>query len=295
MIQDLLEKAIKSRIEEDKSDQIGPLSSSNALLHDGYNFISEDSSHCPRYAMLRRIANIQEDKSEASFISNMHGRTFEQVLRDLLYTGFDKKPPTELFHEEEALIEYKDEDGNIVLTARPDEVGFIADRKIALEVKTIQSNNTAYGVFIKEKPKMGALLQVAINMSGHECKEGYILYCASNWFSGFAGKTRWKVNPSFKIYSIVVKNDLFYCENKPTIVSLDDILRGAFKFQECKFKDILPAKPLWRDIHGDVAKYEGCEYCFAKEKCLKADAENMTKLSEFFNLFKEDDNAVISE
>lgn len=290
-LSELLENTIKQQIESEKTSQIGPLSGSNALVFNDLFFAAQSSSHCPRIALLRRVGDIQEPKEIKSYISNNHGRLFEDLLRTIMSLN----PSIEFKEEEDALIEFKDSNDHLLLTARPDKLMRVDGKIFPIEVKTIQSNNTAYQVFIKNRPTLDALIQLSIYMYGHDCDEGYILYAASNWFGGFAGKTRWKVEPSFKIFTVKRKEDELYIDDKCTIVNLEFLMKGCLKFDEFKSTNELPPRPIWVDVYGEPAKYTGCEYCFAKEKCDQFDGDNNRNLTEFFNSFKGDTNDITAQ
>jgi hypothetical protein len=283
-LKQILENKIKIKINAEKSSQIAALSGSNALLYDGFNFESESSDHCPRVALMRRVANIQEEKDIKSFISNNHGRTFEDFLRNVLSIESDDN--LQIMEEEEVEVKLEDDYGNLLLTARPDKFIKYNDNIYPVEVKTIQSNSTAYYVFIKNKPKLGALIQIAIYLIGHNKKEGFILYCASNWFSGFAGKTRWKVDPQIKTFKIELINGDIYCDGIVTIVSYEKIIHGSYKFLDLQTTNTLPNRPVFLDSIGEPASYSGCAYCFASDTCDVADSEGLN-LKEFFSKFKE--------
>lgn len=280
----ILENKMEMQIKKETSNQIAALSGSNALLYDGFTFESESSDHCPRVALLRRASNLQEKKDIKGFISNNHGRTFEDFLRKILSVETDDK--LEIMEEEEVEVKLEDDKGNLLLSARPDKVIKYAGEIYPVEVKTIQSNSTAYYVFIKNKPKLGALIQIAIYLIGHKKNVGYILYCASNWFAGFAGKTRWKVDPQIKTFKIELKDGDIYCDGIKTIVSYDKIIHGAYKFLEFKQTNALPNRPVFLDSIGESAAYSGCEYCFASEVCDAADTQDFN-LMDFFNRIKE--------
>lgn len=280
----ILEKKIKKQINLEKINQIAPLSGSNTLLYDGFNFESEGSDHCPRVALMRRVGGLQEQKDIKGFISNNHGRTFEDFLRKIL--AIETEDKLEIVEEEEAEIKLEDTKGELLLTARPDKVIKFQDKIYPIEVKTIQSNSTAYYVFIKEKPKLGALIQIAIYLIGHNLEEGFILYCASNWFSGFAGKTRWKVDPQMKTFRIQLVDGDIYCNGIKTIVNYNKIIQGSYKFLELKTTNTLPNRPVFLDSLGEEVNYSGCEYCFASDACDVADVQDFN-LIEFFTRIKE--------
>lgn len=286
----VLEDRVKQRIKNENSSQIGPLSGSNALLFDDYHFESEGPDHCPRFALLRRAGNIQEEKSIKSFISNNHGRTFEDFLKTVLNVEIHNEN-FEFLEEEEVEVKLEDEYGNTILTARPDKVIKYKNSIYPIEIKTIQSNSTAYSVFIKNKPKLGALIQIAIYLIGHQLTKGFVLYCASNWFGGFAGRTRWKVEPSFKVFEIELLNGDIYCNKVKTIVNYNKIIKGCYRFIDSQNKNELPPRPVWVDVEGGGSDYVGCTYCFACNACDYADA-NLSSLTDFFDKTKELKNEV---
>lgn len=276
MIKALLEDCIKESIKDSTEDQRGCLTGSNALLWDKC-FVAESSDNCARIALLRRVANIQEPKSVKSFISNNHGRTFEDFLRVILSV---KNNDIQWVEEEEAQVILEDSNGRVLITARPDKVCRYKGQVFPIEVKTVQSNTTAYSIFIKNKPKLGALLQLAIYMHGHNLNTGYLLYCASNWFSGFAGKgNRWSVEPSFKVFTAEWKESVLFCDGIETVITVNKILNGCYEFLNCKENNILPEIPIWKDYKGETAAYDGCSYCFMKDVCL---AERTLTLNQFF-------------
>jgi hypothetical protein len=278
-LEELLTQAIQLRIEEEKKPQQGNLSGSNALLFDDYNFEAEKSDNCPRLALARRCAGIESPRTIESWISNSHGRTFEELLRVILRTQ-----DIQFKEEEEVEVSFKNENDELLLTARPDKLIFKDGKKYPVEVKTIQSGNTAYYVFIKERPQLAALIQIAVYMLGHQLKKGYILYCASNWFFGFAGKgNSWKVTPSFKIFEIEEIDGEFFYNNKKSIVTSEKIFSGAQEYLDLKKNNKFPPKPQWVDALGEIGKYDGCNYCFFKETCKKMEEENETKLDVFLD------------
>lgn len=283
-LKELLESSIKKKIDEEVSDQKGVLSSSNALLWDDLNFQSEDSDHCPRIALMRRVGNIQEDKTIESYISNTHGRTFEEFFRNLLLLNKDIK----FMEEEEVQVHIEDSEANKLLTGRPDKILLYNKEMYPIETKTIQSSTTAYKVFIKEKPKLGALIQLASYMYGHQLTKGFLVYCASNWFSGFSGRTQWKVKPSFKVFEVELKEDSFlYYNGQKSAVSIKKLISGSYRFLRFKDKNILPNRPQWIDVNGDLAQYVGCTYCFAKDICDVYGQAHNHDLNLFFNSVKE--------
>lgn len=279
-LQQGIEFLIKKELENRQNK--GNLTGSNALLFDGFNFEAEKSGNCPRIALLRRGAGIQEPKSIDSWISNNHGRSLEDLLRTILGQNYDGKEPIVFKEEEDALVSFEDENGEILLTARPDKVAYIGGNIYPIEVKTVQSNTTAYYVFIKNRPQLGALIQIAIYMLGNNVKEGIVLYCASNWFYGFAGKTMWKVTPGFKQINVTLEGGDLYFEGEKSIVSAEKIFGGANEFKRCLAYNQLPAKPQWLDASGELAKNSGCNFCFFNSVCEEFDATNNTNLSEFF-------------
>lgn len=284
-LNEILENKIKFIIEKSKENQINALSGSNALLFDGYNFEAESSDNCPRVALLRRFGGIQEEKSIKSYISNTHGRTFEDFFRDVLKINNDDNNILEFMEEEQVQVKIEDDQGNVLLTARPDKIVKFKDILYPIEIKTIQSNSTAYQIFIKEKPKFGALLQLAIYMYGHKLEKGFLLYCASNWFSGFAGKGKqWKVEPSFKIFDVEINKDGFiYYNDIKTVINFDKIIQGSYQFLNYKNTNKIPNRPVWINSVGDPAQYDGCTYCFARETCEFVDENRIESLTEFFN------------
>ena len=276
-----IENEINKKIEKDKFSQIDSLSGSNALLYDGYNFETEDTDHCPRIALLRRSGDIQEKRQVKSFLSNMHGRLFEDLLRNTILSNSSLK----FIQEEEAKITIYDQFNNIILTARPDLIIKYEENNYAVEIKTIQSNRTAYQVFIKDKPKLNALIQLAIYMFGHNIETGYILYATTTWHSGFAGRQKWNVEPQLKVFNIThnKEDDFFYCNGIKTIVSSEKLLHGGIRFLGLIKDDLVPEKPLWRDVYGNTIPYEGCTYCSFKNIC----DGRIDSLKEFFSLSRE--------
>lgn len=281
---EVLVNKIEFFIKNSKENQIKSLSGSNALLFDGYSFEAESSDNCPRLALLRRVGGLQEEKSVKNFISNTHGRTFEDFFRDVLKIDDDKNNVLEFMEEEQVEVKIEDDCGNTLITARPDKIIKYKDTLFPIEIKTIQSNSTAYQVFIKEKPKLGALLQLAIYMYGHKLKKGFLLYCASNWFAGFAGKGKnWKVEPSLKIFDVELKEDNFiYCNTIKSIINIDKIIQGSYEFLNYKNTNKIPNRPIWVNSVGEPAQYDGCTYCFAKDACDFVDQNHEDKLTEFF-------------
>lgn len=288
----ILEDRIKHKISLEKS-QIAPLSGSNALLFDGQIFEAESSDHCPRMALIRRVGDIQE-KNIKGYISNTHGRTFETVLSDLLKTQLNDNDIIEFMEEEEVEVKLEDDLGNILLTARPDKIVKYKDILYPIEVKTIQSNTSAYSVFIKNKPKLGALIQIAIYLIGHNLNKGFLLYCASNWFNGFYGKSRWKVDPSFKTFLIELIDNDIYCNGIKTIVNYNKIIQGSYEFIKHKTDKTIPERPHWVDLGGESISYSGCTYCFASSVCDEADIEGFN-LIDFFKKIKELSNENIEK
>jgi hypothetical protein len=277
----ILENKAKYKISLE-NNQIGTLSGSNALLFDGNVFEAESNDHCPRIALLRRVGGLQEKKEIKSFISNHHGRTFETFLSELLKIETNDNNIIEFMEEEEVEVKLEDDIGNLLLTARPDKIIKYKDILYPVEIKTIQSNTSAYSVFIKNKPKLGALIQIAIYLIGHQLNKGFILYCASNWFNGYYGKTRWKVDPSFKTFEIELIDGDIYCNEVKTIVNYNKIIQGCYKFIEHKNNNTIPERPLWKDLGGEHASYSGCTYCFASAACDEADIVGFN-LIDFFN------------
>lgn len=283
-LEELLLKAINEKIKSEEKRDIGNLSGSNGLLFDDYNFEAERSDNCPRLALARRVIGVKEPRTVASWLSNNHGRTFEDLLRKILSYDFPDKPEITFKEEEEVEVFFKDENDNILLSARPDKVAYINGQKFPIEVKTVQSSTTAYYIFIKERPHVGALIQLAIYMMGHNVKKGYLLYCQSTWFYGFAGRgNSWKIAPGFKIFEIEEINGEFFYNKKKTVVTSEKILKGAREFLNLQNNNKLPSRPIWIDSKGEVAKYGGCAYCFFKETCNKMEEENETKLDVFFD------------
>lgn len=284
-LNNILNAGIENLISEQQTNQLGNLTGSNALL---FNvkisaFEAESNSHCPRVALLRREANVQEPTSQQSFLSNTHGRLFEDLLRSiLLNSGVNG---LEYLEEEEAEIRITDLDGTEILTARPDKILKLYDKILPVEVKTIQSANTAHSVFIENKPKLGALIQLSIYMYGHKVDEGYLLYAASNWFSGynFSNRQKWTINPSIKLFHCELKNNKVYFEGKESLVTIDKILQGVSAYEFHKKINVLPDRPLWKDVYGDPAKFDGCFYCKFNPVCTRYDNLQKIELKEFFN------------
>ncbi len=279
-LESLITEEIKSRV----TSQSGPLSGSNALIYDGYNFESEDSDHCPRMALLRRVGDVQETKPLKTFLSNRHGRAVEELVKSLL----SRDSEIEFMAEEEVEVKLEDTK-NTLLTARPDLIIKYKDEIYPIELKTVQSGSTAFSIFIKEKPKLGALIQLAIYLYGHQKNKGYLLYICSNWFSGYAGKgNRWTVEPSIKVFEVEVKEDgYYYYNNIKSLLNFQKIIQGSYKFLELKEKEILPERPVWLDINGEVPNYKGCTYCFAASACDYMDTMQNTNLMDFFHKAKE--------
>lgn len=278
----LLKEHINTTIHnEDNKSQIGALSGSNALLFDGVDFEAESSDHCPRIALLRRVADIQTKRESKSFISNTHGRLFETFFKNLIQNKFK----LEFKEEEEAEVLIEDDAGNTLLTARPDILfkDVDEDKIYPVECKTIQSSSTAYNIYIKEKPKLGAAIQLAIYMYGHNTEDGFLLYSATTWFSGFVGKTQWKVEPSLKIFDCKLTDGTLYYNDKKSVVTIEKLIKGSYEFLSSKQQNLLPKKPHWIDINGDLAKYDGCSLCPFNSVCERFDASNNTNLKEFFN------------
>ena len=282
-LKELLEDGIYKVIEKEKTSQIGALSGSNALLYDGENFLAENNDHCPRVALLRRVGGIEAPRSVKNFLSNKHGRKFEDLLRDIL--GVDKDISS--IEEEEAEVVLKDEQGNTILTARPDKILNYQGKTYAVEVKTVQSNHNAHQIFIKEKPKLGALTQLAIYMYGHQITEGFLLYAITTWHSGFAGKgNKWTIEPTLKVFEVTEKEDgYFYYNNKKSIVAIDKILQGAHVFLYHKQNNTIPPVPNWVDIEGNFITFTGCTYCPFKNVCENAHYMN---LEQFISAAKEE-------
>lgn len=279
-----LEDNIYSIIEKEARSQIGTLSGSNALLYDEYGFDAESSDHCPRIALLRRVANVQAPKQVQGYLSNQHGRLFEDLLKTIL----SEDPDLQFQAEEEVEVILEDDVGNKLLTARPDAIFRYEGILYALEVKTIQSATTAYSVCIKQKPKLGAVIQLAIYLLGHELKTGFLLYAVTNWHSGFAGKTRWKVTPKLEVFECTYEHGDVYVNGVPTIVSKSKLIQGSYEFIRCRDKNTLPNRPHWVDVWGDPATYDGCGFCEFKNVCDKFDEEHNTNLDEFFNECKKE-------
>lgn len=267
---------IEKKIKKEKTNQIGPLSGSNALLWDGFRFESDSIDHCPRMALLRRVADVQPDKSITSYLSNKHGRYFEDLFRTLIDN-------IEFVEEEEAAVCLEDGQGNIILTARPDKILKIDNVLYPVEIKTIQSPSTAYWIFIKNKPKLNALIQVAVYMIGHNLSQGFILYAATNWFKGYAGRTAWSIQPGFKLFEVTQKEGVFYVEGKETIVTVNKIINGAYQFMEHKSNNTLPPIPDFVDIYGEYYNTSSCDFCIFKGVC----NSKVSSLSEFFKIGKE--------
>jgi len=283
LLHDLLEKNIKELILNETKSQVATLSGSNALMWDGYIFEAESSENCPRTALLRRVGDAQKSRTVKDFISNTHGRLFEDLFKKILSLN------VEFMEEEEVEVFIEDELGNKLITARPDKIIKYNGVVYPIETKTIQSSSTAYQVFKKEKPKLGALLQLAIYMYGHNLQTGFLLYCASNWFSGFAGKgNSWKLEPSFKIFTVEKKEDgYFYFDDKKSIVTVDKIIKGSYEFLKYKNSNKLPPRPTWTNVYGEPAQYDGCTYCNSKSICDEFEGYNDFSLRDFFTKNKE--------
>lgn len=276
-ISDQLNKAMTLAIEKEERSQIGPLSGSNGLLYDGIDFEAESSDHCPRVALLRRVGDIQQKRNIKALLSNTHGRIYEQFLTNLLtqFTNIEFKS------EEDAEVILEDENGNIILTARPDWIIKSEEQLIPLEMKTIQSNSSAYSVCIKGKPKLGAAIQLISYMYGHSSSKGLLVYAVANWFGGFAGKTRWSIEPQIKIFDCELTDGILYYNDNKSIVTVEKLLQGSYEFLKCKTNNTIPKRPMWIDINGSIATYSGCSLCPFSLTCDKADKMDL-KLDEFF-------------
>lgn len=283
ILKQLLNDAVNNQLNREKVSQLGTLSSSNALLFDGENFESEDADHCPRVALLRRQGDVQEDRDLAAYLSNTHGRLFETQIKTILSSINNLC----WFAEEEATVEIE-AGGHLILTSRPDFVMQYNNKINVLEFKTVQSNSTAYQIFIKEKPKLNAAIQLTINLFGHGAVEGNIVYAVNNWFGGFAGKTRWKVTPSLKIFDCELTNGNFYCNDKMSIVTVDKLMAGALEFIRLIKTNTVPPRPNWLDINGEPASYNGCTYCPFKTVCDRYDQQNLVELDNFMNDCREE-------
>lgn len=285
MLYSLVEEAIKQAIRDHKESQIGPLSGSNALVWDSSSICcwAEDTSNCPRIALLRRVADVQEDKKIESWLSNMFGRQFEEFLRNL------RLPPEYVVVEEhEAQVRLVDEKGHeVVLVARPDKLikNTITGQIWPVEIKTIQSNTTAHKVVISGVPKLGAVIQIVIYMYGHNLIEGELLYCIPNWFSGydFNTKQKWKVYPGFKSFRVCLVDGHVEIDGKRTPLTVNKILMGAYSFLLSKGENRLPARPNWADVFAQPAQYNNCHFCPFSSVCDRFDNLQNTNLSEFFD------------
>jgi hypothetical protein len=274
-LKEVLENIMKDKIQNEIEPQYGALSSSNAVLYDitTQRYLSESSDHCPRMALARRQYNLQEEKSIKAYISNNVGRQVEEFFKGLL------KDNLQFVSEEEAQVKIE-LDGEILLTSRPDAIINYLGALHAVELKSIQSNTTAKSVLVDNTPKLGALIQLVINMYGHSIDSGFIVYIAPAWYKGqfYGRRDTWRTEPEIKTFFVDSnlttgeKESMYLVEGRKSIVSVDRLLDGAIEYLRAIKSGVLPSKPKWVNIWGDKADFDGCGFCPFQSSCERADA-----------------------
>jgi hypothetical protein len=225
-------------------------------------FIADDSSHCPRTSAFRALG-IQERPSIKSLVSWATGRALEEVVKQMLTKSDVNLTWTE---EEQAQAIFPPVvEGGLGLTARPDL--FITNHATGkiypVEMKSVQSFNTASTTFHLNKPKLGAVLQCLTQMIFHKTKIGSVLYGLPVWFSNYDFKTKQKLafEPGINVMELELVGDDLYCDGVKTLITESGFHKGMELMDESWVaQEMMPVRPTWVDIFG-VPTWDGCKYC----------------------------------
>lgn len=237
------------------------------LLND--RFVCDSNSNCPRVAILRKH-KIESMPTLESILSWTYGRAFETLVKQLIdRSGIEGLTFKE---EEECLVEWVDQQDNTIFTERPDILINYQNENIVIEVKSAQSDNVCLQVYHKLKPKLGALLQIAVGMDYHEAKRGYVVYGTMHWTNAYDRAIRKGVSiqPRFHSHYCTFDDDRTLLVNmQPTIVNMDAIEAGINLLVAYDRQGYLPTeKPIFMDIYGERFKYDYCKmYCHMSAIC----------------------------
>lgn len=282
----LLSKGFVKWVEVEKQltpDSNGCFRGGNITMLEDDDWLAEDSSNCPRSA-IARMWGFAEPRNTSTVLSNQVGRHFEDVFEKALRLGGGEALKLTTEEQEQITVDF---DGVVRYTQRPD--GIVVDPgsvdPFAVELKSVQSGNTAEMVFHNSTPKLGAAMQLGGVMLHKDLYRGFVVYGLSSYLSHYSYKQKKKLSfqPAIKTFECGwAHNEVLTVDGRKTIVKKSSMISGLFRLTQTVDKDLeLPARPKWSNVWGDQAKYSGCEYCQWKECCAALDAQKDLTLNGF--------------
>lgn len=266
-IKELLERGLYNWTDDNadkEADASSVIRGSNTpLIYDG-KFVTDGADHCPRIAIARKMGlPTSHPKTARDLLSHSYGRATEALIKDLILRSKVEGLTTREEEDYKVVLEFE---GRPIYSARPDLILLYNDKPYkACEFKSVQSNSTAEAAFITKEPKLGACIQVAVQMHFHDIPEGEIVYALAHWVDGysFATKTKFKMEPSVATFVCRFNDEGWLTVNgKTTIINREHIEAGILvAYQAWQAGELIEQRPLPMKAFGKPMPYSPCDYC----------------------------------